>query len=295
MVKEVTIPYTEPERIPLPIMRALVEIYYDFQKQRIATFNNILMNCERNGISQEDLEEKYQVTPLIDEAKKFENRIKARLASEVQKYPIYTKYLQKIQGIGVVISAGLIANIGEIEHFNTISKLWMYAGLGFNRYCPECEHPTFVEVTYEDRNGHKKKTKRLKPFNNCPECGNETEPIIQKRTTGYQSNWSSKLKVLAWKLGQSFVKQDADKSGYRRIYEQFRFTDRGFHPEKIVTKGKTTYNDGHIYNRAVRKTAKIFLSHLWITWRTMEKLPVREPYVEKVLGHDIIKPFVDKK
>jgi len=96
--------YKEPELIPLPIMRALVEIYYDFQKQRIATFNNVMMNCERNGITEKDLEEKYQVTPLINEAKKFELLIKKRLDADIQNYPIFSEYLTKIQGIGSVIS-----------------------------------------------------------------------------------------------------------------------------------------------------------------------------------------------
>jgi len=329
--------YKEPELIPLPIMRALVEIYYDFQKQRIATFNNVLMNCERNGITEKDLEEKYQVTPLINEAKKFELLIKKRLDSEVQKYKIYDQYLKNIQGIGSIISAGLIANIGDISRFNTISKLWVYAGLGFNKYCPECDAPTYVDVEYEDREGKVKKTRRLKPFENCNHCkekldklidqekklekksktskkiGGEYEkikkerlrmekiyddgtlPIIQRRTKGYQGNWNARLKVLCWKIGESFVKQKAEKSGYRRMYEKFRETDTGFHPEKEKVDGKTKYNDGHMYNRAIRKTSKLFLSHLWMTWREMEGLEVREPYVVKVLGHDIIKPFIDKK
>ena len=286
--------YQEPQLIPLPIMRGLVEIFYDFQGQRIATFNNVLMNCERNGISEEDLEKKYGVKSLIEEAKTFENKIKKRLDSEVVNYKLYDKYLQHIQGIGSILSAGLIANIGDISKFDTISKLWMYAGLGFNKFCPECEHPTYVTVEYEDREGNITKGKKLKPFENCPECNHKTTPIIQKRTKGYQDNWSPRLRVLCWKLGSSFVKQKAAKSGYRRIYESFRRDDTEFHPTKVKENGKTKYNDGHMYNRAVRKTVKIFMSHLWITWREMEGLEVKAPYVEKVLGHDIIKPFKDR-
>ena len=669
--------YQEPQLIPLPIMRGLVEIFYDFQGQRIATFNNVLMNCERNGISEEDLEKKYGVKSLIDEAKTFEDKIKKRLDSEVVNYKIYDKYLQHIQGIGSILSAGLVANIGDIAKFDTISKLWMYAGLGFNKFCPECEHPTYVNVEYEDREGNITKGKKLKPFENCPECNHKTNPIIQKRTKGYQDNWSPRLRVLCcipdtmitgcpkptliqdvkkgdhvlglrtynqvirnektslvfdsqrtrfddveqkfernyngnviaitpyftniplvvtpehpilavkikrnnksrrksvkgipqwiqakdltedhaiiqpriqldkssiilklkklgkkqvpdsvetdsdmmflfglylaegwirtsktrknggvffalnqnehdlleelqksfkkkfgfngiikkskihkgmtieffsksvgtlfyetlgnyynkkiipdymmrmkpelikslirgyflgdgsikgndvravtaskilahqittliralgfpcgiwkdnnafriiipasfsrkfaknvlgkdlpkfkernkvglirlsdthfvtqikkienrkfrgkvynmetkkshtytaegilvhncWKIGSSFVKQKAAKSGYRRIYESFRRDDTEFHPTKVKENGKTKYNDGHMYNRAVRKTVKIFMSHLWITWREMEGLEVKAPYVEKVLGHDIIKPFKDR-
>lgn len=280
--------------IPLPIMRALVEIFYDFQGQRIATFNNVLMNSARNGITEEDLDKKYGVKPLIDEAKKFEDKIKKRLDLEVVHYPLYENYLKHIQGIGSILSSGIIANIGDISKFDTISKLWMYAGLGFNKFCPECKCPTYVNIEYENSEGNITKGKKLKPFDNCLECNHKTIPIIQKRTKGYSGNWNPRLKVLCWKIGSSFVKQKAAKSGYRRLYESFRKDDMEFHPEKIKENGKTKYNDGHMYNRAVRKTIKIFLSHLWMTWRELQGLEVRPPYVVKVLGHDIIKPFKDR-
>jgi hypothetical protein len=42
---------------------------------------------------------------------------------------------------------------------------------------------------------------------------------------------------------------------------------------------------------ARRKMVKIFLSHLWATWRKMEGLTVTKPYVFSVLGHsDYIEP-----
>ena len=35
----------------------------------------------------------------------------------------------------------------------------------------------------------------------------------------------------------------------------------------------------------MRKMTKMFLSHLWTTWRTIEGLEVTAPYVHDILGH----------
>ena len=70
--------------------------------------------------------------------------------------------------------------------------------------------------------------------------------------------------------------------------------ERKNHPTKIVTKGKTTFNDGHIHNRAMRKVAKIFLAHLWQTWRRQEGLETTEPYAKQLLGHSTVEEFTDK-
>lgn len=42
---------------------------------------------------------------------------------------------------------------------------------------------------------------------------------------------------------------------------------------------------------AIRKTAKLWLQHLWVVWRTEESLPVTKPWVFTHAGHtDYIEP-----
>ena len=103
-----------------------------------------------------------------------------------------------------------------------------------------------------------------------------------------------RLKTVCWKLGEAFVKTDG---GYRKVYEEFRKEDEERHPEKIKDdKGKTRYNPGHFYIRAKRKTVKLFLAHLWATWRQMEGLPNSEPYAQAIMGHsDFVEAFVDEE
>jgi len=98
-----------------------------------------------------------------------------------------------IQGIGPLLAAGLIAYIDDIEKFNHVSSLWQYSGYGMNRFCPQCKKPTSVLVKYSTGTTAKK----LHPFESCPDCDGDTTPILQKRTSGYQSNWNDKLKTLA--------------------------------------------------------------------------------------------------
>lgn len=282
----------DTSRIPFPIIRALVEMYYDFQDQRITSGNRIDGNV-RQGLILEDHLTRYGVNDVLTAASSFEKGIQKRLTTEIKSYPLYNDYFEKIYGIGVILSAGLMAYIEDVGKFKNISSLWQYAGVGMNTFCEKCNKPSYVEVIYGEGKT-RKVAKRLRPMKQCQFCGGTTVPIRQRRTIGYQSNYNDKMKVLCWKIATSFVKQSAKKSGYRRIYDQIKADEHVKHPSKIIIDGKQSQNDGHLHNKAMRKTVKIFLSHVWTTWRRMENLEVTKPYESQVLNHSIIEPFTDK-
>lgn len=226
----------------------------------------------------------------MENAANFEKDIEKLIIKQLNNHALYLQYLSKIRGIGPLLSAGLIAYIDDIEKFDHVSSLWQYSGYGMNRYCNVCKKPTSIEVKYETG----KTAKKLHPIEECPICQGETIPILQKRTPGYQSNWNDRLKVLAWKASTSFIKQPAAKSKYRKLYEKIKKSERRKHPEKIVKNGKTLFNDGHINNRTIRKVSKIFLAHLWQTWRRQQGLEATEPYAKQLLGHSVVEAFTDK-
>lgn len=276
-------------RTRMSLIRTLVEMYYDFQKQRIMTNNRISMNCERNGITDAELG-MFGVKSIQADAEKFEKDLKKLITQSIKDVPIYRDYLKKITGIGEILAAGLVAYIDDVSKFDNISKLWQYAGYGMNRYCETCKAPTFEVRKYE-----KKTAKKMKPMEKCNECGEHTVPIIQQRRVGYMSNWNDNLKKITWLATQSFLKQSADSAGYRGIYDNVKPKEREKHPEKQVVNKKTFYNDGHIHNRSLRKVGKVFLANLWLQWREMEGLPVSEPYlIHKNPAHNMIQPFTDK-
>jgi hypothetical protein len=46
------------------------------------------------------------------------------------------------------------------------------------------------------------------------------------------------------------------------------------------------WNRGHVHMAALRKSIKLFLSHMWEVGRQLEGLPIRRPYVQEHLGHE---------
>jgi len=106
---------------------------------------------------------------------------------------------------------------------------------------------------------------------------------------GEKSHFNKTLKSVCFLIVESFIKQQTPI--YADIYYMEKERLRRIHPEKIVNgNGKTKYNDGHLHAMAMRKTAKIFLQHLWLVWRTLEGLPVSDPYIHEIGGHTHIIP-----
>lgn len=287
--------------LPFPIIRSLVETYYDFQHQRIITGNRIFAVQKLHNLSDKQMEE-LGVMQIFTKAESFENDLKKIFKKEIQNFPIATDYLLKIWGIGEVLTAGLLAYIENPAKFDTVSKLWQYSGFGMNTYCHKCEEFTWVHVEFKNKEGKKVKAKKFASFPKCPICKSETEPRIQRRQVGYISNWNDKLKKHMWKISTSFEKQQAihkktgePKSGYRKRYDELKEEEKRKHPTKTKIEGKTVFNDGHIRNRALHRLSKEFLRNLWVQWREMEDLPTKPSYAEQILKHsELPRPFTDK-
>lgn len=62
-------------------------------------------------------------------SRKIENEYKKKMMEFISFEPIYVGFLEKVRGIGPVLSANLIKNLEYCERFDTVSKLWSYSGL----------------------------------------------------------------------------------------------------------------------------------------------------------------------
>lgn len=125
---------------------------------------------------------------------------------------------------------------------------------------------------------------------------------------GQKRPWNADLKVLCWKIGESFVKvQGSDSDVYgkvyavRKAYEQER-NERGDYADQAASTlerkriGKDTeaykaYSIGklppaHIHARAKRYAVKLFLAH-WhhVAYEVEFGEPPPKPYVIEHLGH----------
>lgn len=158
--------------------------------------------------------------------------------------------------------------------------------------------------------------------------------VADRRKKGEKIHYNPFAKTLGWKLMQSWIKQSADKSFYRKYYDQVKakYMEReGYFfnataspkgadgkvievPEGKKPKGEWQIRDGwkpkegqkepmtklHIERMTQRKVIKLFLSHLWISIRKIYKLPITDPYImgkAEEGGHihsHIIPPQYDK-
>lgn len=100
----------------------------------------------------------------------------------------------------------------------------------------------------------------------------------QARRRGERSNWSADAKMRTYLISVSCVKQSAEKSKYRRVYDEGRakYAD-AVHPhdcKRCGPAGKpaaagSPLSAGHQHNRAIRLISKELLKDLWIASRDL--------------------------
>ena len=284
--------------------RTLVETYYDVQKLRIALAGRVFQLETQGDVSLKEANEDSDgkiTSPYVEQLQHIEESIKKDIKQDLKGKPIYDEFLSKVHGMGPVLSAGIIAYIEDIGKFSTVSRLWAYAGLHVVPClkCENCEHDKLNNVVpnkYEDN---------MSTYYKLSTC---TKRVMPKRRAGQKANWNTKFGTHLWKCTDQFNFQKEEKSWYKKyvsdLKRSYGFTknEDGWHlsDEKrdewiskgvgVTVTGKTVPM-GHLNNRALRKTRKLFLSHVWAKWRELEGLEISKPWIIEHGGHsDYISP-----
>lgn len=218
-----------------------------------------------------DVEVKYKTVPSkIKRVDAVEEMRKVMIKHGEDVGPIWD-WLTSIKGLGAGGEAAkLAAMIDDIGKFATISKLWRFSGWA----CIDGD--------------------------------------IDRCQKGTKSPYNRKLKSCVYLIADEFIKQRTPI--YREYYDEQRARESRLHPYPICNKcgGRGVqvgqrwkcsecgqgangyglkYTPAHLNKRAIRKVAKLFLSHLWIKWREFDGLPISEPYIQAIAGHtNIIQP-----
>lgn len=258
-------------------VKILNRLLYDTQKLRIALGNMILAKEGRGETITKRMAGMYQDMEAL------EKKAEGVVGDIVLGLPVWEKYLKGVRGIGIKLASSLIAEIGDISKFDTISKLWAYFALTPNYVVGKCseghdlimssDHLTICPVMG-------KETTTPDGIISRPKCGGKIEIIERvygkapKRKANHHYLFNTRGKTLAWKIAGQFLKQGDDE--YRNLYYQIKENEKLKNPE---------IKDGHAHNRALRKVAKVFLANLWLNWRELEGLPIRMPYAHEKLGH----------
>ena len=255
-------------------IRRAVAFAYDLQRLRIACGNRARPVSEQAPgaemvVSEEETEfVKKTSTGLAA----LEKGAFAEVKTLLKGVPIYESWLKNQKGVGPAM-AGVILGSFDIERETTVSKMWAFAGL--HTVCVECGAKSGCPHVNAARKGPRP---------------------VKGEKLNYNSWLRSKLvKVLAECMLRS-------KSPWSAVYYNrklrrqnqigtcaacVRAPDFEKNPScpncKGTGLGPWGKSDGHRDTDAKRYMVKMFLMNLWTEWRTVEGLPVREPfYVEKL-------------
>jgi len=223
---------------------------------------------------------------VLAELVTLEKKLDKRIGALLSQHPAYP-WFSKVKGIGKENIAKVIGPI-DINVADTISSLWKFAG-----YHVVDEH-------------------------------------APKPEKGVKLEYNAQLRVMVWRLVGSLLKAKGKFYDYY-LHEKEAISARckqdgilimptpagkvcvacakvaavvtaKYCPDcggKLDTKSEPpgVMYAGHLHARAIRKTAKMFLSMLWVTWREAEGLPTRPPYVIDRLKHTklyVPEEFTDK-
>jgi len=255
------------------------------------------------------IEVPYKNNPNKMRRVRYDDLLKEQMVDVAREAGPIFDWLISIRGIAEPSAAKLIAQIDDPAKFATVSKLWRHAGYGTYSYWFNGKgEPT------APRDGWKWYKVKKDMVIECPGCGRVMEPVkggyackpCEWKTTygdkiklwtvtepkadwvlkegvrdrlieGWHSPWNATLKSELFVIADNFIKQRTPV--YRQHYDRCKAKDKQDHPERIKVNGRWMYNDGHLHARARRKVIKLFLQHIYVTWREYEGLPISEPWI----------------
>jgi hypothetical protein len=254
---------------------------------------------------------------LHDQMDTVEGQIKRSLDAWTDAQPM-GQWSKSIVGIGPIISAGLLAHI-DITKAPTVGHIWRYAGLdstvdwlGKEKSKQLVDSVMGKETKVSSQHIAKiaeatsRKAENLVNIAVDPKTGKISRKSLQAGLA--KRPWNADLKVICWKVGQSFVKvcnNPADVYGKiysgRKLMEQTQ-NDAGMYAGQAAhvlatkridkdTDAYAAYSQGklppaHIQQRAERYATKLFLSH-WhhVAYVNQYGVEPPKPYPISHLGH----------
>lgn len=106
-------------------LRALADLREGLQKTRVA-FQNRIDAIER-GADQADARTLEILRFWKERLEEIEGVVSADIAELSQSIPIIQRMIA-VKGCGLILAARIVAHIGDIRRFPTVSKLWRFAG-----------------------------------------------------------------------------------------------------------------------------------------------------------------------
>ena len=273
-------------------LRALVRAREDFQAMRKRMDNRLGRKAdgsEQNiGEREFDISHVENFSSVSQAAREQEKEIEKMLRKTLKLFPVYTKFLSDVKGVGEVMAGWIISEI-DIYKATAVSKIWQYAGLnpslvrGKKSVSKKSYKPEMGEIVSEMENIRSGEMDYVIITDDQVKGDRPTEGYILP----YNKNLRTKLMGI---LADGFIKSQSSYAlefyypyKARLEKEDGIFNDYG-RAKKDSGKKWSEVSKGHRDMAAKRYMIKMFLRDLYVAWREIEGLPVRPPYEDEYLG-----------
>jgi hypothetical protein len=272
------------------ILRALCDSYESVQKMRIAAENRL-----RAVLQRRDEYDTHRISLLENHVRDLENVEKGLVKQSetiLSSYPIYTKFLSKVKGVGPKTSLRLLSL--DLDIHKELSDWYAYFGLTPVYYACTCEGGHKILLPKDPRSTGATCSMKQKVGEATDEVGQVQaqmercgKPIVDvdvrppRRIKGFLHFWNPRAKKLVFLVSDWWL-----KNANRSFYGQYLLKQK----QKAIQRGGKYVRDGRpsivatLYGR--RLAFKLFLAHVYQAWRELEGLPSRLPYSFEFLGHD---------
>lgn len=200
-----------------------------------------------------------------------EQKMLRALGECLQAHPVWP-WLSQVKGIGPSLAGKLLARLC-VEEADTPSAFWAYCGLatvpGTEYQCTTCGLVVGFPVSYHVTGTHQQLGSKRRCTGTLqrargPEDGARVAQPSPGR--GVKSPYDRRAKQVCYLIGTAFLKAGGP-------YEQFYRRQRA----KLETE-RPGWASIRQHLTCMRKTEKLFLSHLWLVWRKAVCLPTTSPY-----------------
>jgi hypothetical protein len=275
--------YAEWHRLKM-IFRNTVRTYVDITELHTQCGGRLAIKA--NGERQLDAndrplqpEDMVMVKMVHEHTAEWKKRLSAELEDLLQQFPIWTEFLEGVEGIGPVLAARLICDLNPFLS-DKPSSFVHYAGM----------NPTYV---FGRKNMSKAEaTAAIKKNPNWKIVGTKSTPsgghryIVEtdicvkadRPTEGFILPYNKELRKTVCGVIMGSMLKTAKGHKYEQIYRNAR--------TRLLQDPAWQYRgDSHQHRHATRIAMTQLVIDLHINWRTLYGLHVRPPYAEEKFGH----------
>lgn len=246
-------------------LRWLTDVYMQVQKLRVA--NNNRVQAAKTG-----MDDNYPdpfVASLVERLEELEHDMYRQMGKAMKEHPTW-HWLAQVKGIGPTLGTKIVGLIGDISKFDTISKLWSFAGYGL-----------------KDGKAQRPQKGQKLPYNRRLKTALYLagDSFIKSRSPFRKIYDTSKQRYRIKKQVYPMVEilgADPDDLPDRTTPAGKKEWDKLIkecNKAAGAEKDEACWTDLHVENAARRHMVKIFLACLYKVWREAEGLPVRQPII----------------